>query len=112
MLRTNPSPITPAFSNAQAAAPNSQAASTPTSLSNPKKSYNTDQAAEQITRLGYRWKNINRDGTTHISYQFFTPSIATFNSPKGANEFTAGQKSDARRAMQLWSDVALSLIHI
>lgn len=106
MLRTNPSPITPAFSNAQAAAPNSQAASTPTSLSNPKKSYNTDQAAEQITRLGYRWKNINRDGTTHISYQFFTPSIATFNSPKGANEFTAGQKSDARRAMQLWSDVA------
>ncbi|OAE12195.1 hypothetical protein AZH11_13690 [Pseudomonas simiae] len=106
MVRINPSLIASAFSNAQAAEPNSLPARTLSSLDNKKKSYNTDQAAAQITRRGYRWKDLNRDGITHISYQFFTQSTATFNSPKGANEFTADQKNDARRAMQHWSDVA------
>jgi hypothetical protein len=106
MVRINPPLITSAFSNAQAAEPNSQPASTLSTPGNKKKSYNTDQAAAQITRMGFRWKDLNNDGVTRISFQFFTASKAPFNTPKGANKFTAAQKDDAIRAMQYWSDVA------
>ena len=71
-----------------------------------KPSYSTHQAAEQLLRVGHRWKDQNLDGTTSISYRFFTPSDTTYNTPAGANEFTANQKQQARRAMQSWSDVA------
>lgn len=71
-----------------------------------KPSYTTEQAAEQITRTGYRWKDRDRDGTTPVSYRFFTPSQATYNTPAGANEFSHSQKEQARRAMQSWADVA------
>ncbi|QJI32084.1 hypothetical protein HKK55_26420 [Pseudomonas sp. ADAK18] len=71
-----------------------------------KPSYTTDQAAEQLTRMGYRWKDRNLDGVTSISYQFFTPSKSTYNTPAGANEFTGYQKEQARRSMQSWADVA------
>lgn len=71
-----------------------------------KPSYTTEQAAAQITRTGYRWKEQNPDGTTPIGYRFFTPSQATYSTPAGANEFSASQKEQARRAMQSWADVA------
>ncbi|MBI6632371.1 M10 family metallopeptidase C-terminal domain-containing protein [Pseudomonas paralactis] len=71
-----------------------------------KPSYTTEQAAEQITRTGYRWKERNPDGTTPISYRFFTPSQATYNTPAGANEFSQHQKEQARRTLQSWADVA------
>ena len=65
-----------------------------------KPSYTTEKAAEQITRTGYRWKERNQDGTTPISYRFFKPSQATYNTPAGANEFSPSQKEQARRTMQ------------
>ena len=71
-----------------------------------KPSYTTEKAAEQITRTGYRWKERNQDGTTPISYRFFKPSQATYNTPAGANEFSPSQKEQARRTMQAWADVA------
>ncbi|QLG90583.1 M10 family metallopeptidase C-terminal domain-containing protein [Pseudomonas yamanorum] len=74
---------------------------------NPRKpSYTTDQAAEQLTRMGYRWKDRNLDGVTSISYEFFSPAKTAFNTPVGANAFTAHQKEQARRSMQSWADVA------
>ncbi|MDQ0978371.1 M10 family metallopeptidase C-terminal domain-containing protein [Pseudomonas synxantha] len=71
-----------------------------------KPSYTTEQAAEQITRTGYRWKERDKDGITPIGYRFFTPAQATYNTPTGANEFSPSQKEQARRAMQSWADVA------
>jgi len=71
-----------------------------------KPSYTTEQAAEQITRTGYRWKERNQDSTTPIGYRFFTPAQGTYNTPSGASEFSHSQKEQARRAMQSWADVA------
>ena len=76
-----------------------------------KPSYTTEQAAEQITRTGYRWKERDKDGITPIGYRFFTPAQATYNTPTGANEFSPSQKEQARRAMQSWADVANITLH-
>ena len=105
MVRINPNTVT-AFLNTQAADSPSQPPTPESGQGNNKRSYDTDQAAKQITRLGFRWKDLNGDGVIPIAYRFFTPSQATFNTPKGANEFTDAQKADAVRAMQYWSDLA------
>lgn len=74
-------------------------------LTTSKPSYTIEQAAVQLNRLGYRWKDLDRDGKTSISYRFFTPAQSTFGTPRGANEFSAVQKDQAKRSMQSWADV-------
>ena len=71
-----------------------------------KPSYSTDQAADQLLRMGRHWSDRNLDGTTRLSYRFFTPSQANHRTPAGANEFSTVQKQQARLSMQAWADVA------
>lgn len=61
-----------------------------------KRSFDKQQAVEQLTRETDKWHDWNRNGKTEISYTFNTH----------AQRFNEAQKRDARRSMQSWSDVA------
>lgn len=57
-----------------------------------KRSYNTDEAATQILRGGYRHYDRNGDGRIELSFTLDTA-------------FTAQQKASIRKALQAWQEV-------
>ncbi|WP_438868262.1 M10 family metallopeptidase C-terminal domain-containing protein [Pseudomonas sp. L1(2025)] len=61
-----------------------------------KRSFDARQAADNLTRMNTKWRDINGDGKVAVAY--------SFNS--GFGQFNERQKEMARRALQSWSDVA------
>lgn len=61
-----------------------------------KRSFDANQATNNLTRKNARWDDRNGDGKVSISYSF----------ERGYAQFNDRQRAQARTAMQAWSDVA------
>lgn len=62
-----------------------------------KRSFDKQQAVEQLTRGKSKWQDSNQNGKTEISYHFKNQRGASFND---------AQRQEARRSIQSWGDVA------
>ena len=77
-------------------------------LVNGKPSFTVDQAADQLTRSGASWYDLNGDGVINLSYTFLTSpppgyasrGLGTFSS------FSGLQKEQAKLSLESWADVA------
>lgn len=70
-------------------------------------SYTVDEAAAQIDRFGYRFKDTNADGTVTLTYSFTQVKPANFDTHLGEFiAFNAQQQAQAKLAMRSWADVA------
>ncbi|OIN45805.1 hypothetical protein BLL37_30055 [Pseudomonas azotoformans] len=75
---------------------------------NGKPSYTVEQAANELTRTGDRWHDVNGDGVTDVSYQFrktASPLFAGYGL-RGFSQLNPAAEAQARNAMAAWSDVA------
>jgi serralysin len=78
----------------------------------PKQSYTSDQAAEQITRTGKTWNgdHIYQQSVT-LTYSFLQDVAVTPTGDRGGRGFTEVQVEYAKRTLALWAEVANVTFH-
>ena len=77
-------------------------------LVNGKPSLTTDQAADQLTRSGASWHDLNGDGVINLTYTFLTAPPAGY-ATRGLgtfSQFSSLQKEQAKLSLESWADVA------
>ena len=77
-------------------------------LVNGKPSLTTDQAADQLTRSGASWHDLNGDGVINLTYTFLTaPPVGYATRGLGTfSQFSSLQKEQAKLSLESWADVA------
>ena len=77
-------------------------------LVNGKPSFSTDQAADQLTRSGASWHDLNGDGVINLTYTFLTvPPVGYATRGLGTfSQFSSLQKDQAKLSLESWADVA------
>lgn len=77
-------------------------------LVNGKPSLTTDQAADQLTRSGSSWHDLNGDGSINLTYTFLTaPPVGYATRGLGTfSQFSSLQKEQAKLSLESWADVA------
>jgi serralysin len=70
-------------------------------------SYTVDQAAAQIDRYGYQYRDTDGSGTVALTYSFTEARPADFDSSRGDFiAFNDQQRAQTKLALQSWADVA------
>ena len=77
-------------------------------LVNGKPSFTVDQVADQLTRSGASWHDLNNDGVINLTYTFLTaPPVGYASRGLGTfSQFSALQKEQAKLSLESWADVA------